>query len=88
MNHTRHSSCNDALGAPPGWDHTQLPCDAVAITRSQVRGMHCVSTFWLPSPEELAALNAGGSVVLTCIGKTMPPVILDVTPAEPLTQDH
>lgn len=88
VNHTRHSSCNGALGAPDGWDQDQLPCDAIAITRSTVEGYPCVSSFWRPTPEELALLNAGGLVVLGVIGHTMPPVMLDVTPAEPEPQSH
>lgn len=88
VNHTRHTSCNGVLGAPAGWDQEQLPCDAVAITRSTVEGMPCVSTFWRPTPEEVEMLKAGGLVVLSVIGHTMPPVMLDVTPAEPEQSPH
>lgn len=41
---------------------------------------HCVSR-WEPTPDELAILNAGGSVELWIIGR-QPPVMLQAVPAE------
>lgn len=36
-------------------------------------------TVWHPTPEELAALNRGGCVVLGIMGTQHPPVIMDVS---------
>lgn len=37
-----------------------------------------METSWEPTPEELNALNAGGSVVLRVLGTTHPPVLIYV----------
>lgn len=78
MNRTQHPSNNAVLGAPIGWDQKDLPCGALPITRTMCEGKPAVASFWKPTAEELAALNAGGSVVLWVIGETMPPVALCV----------
>ena len=39
-------------------------------------GTPCMVTAWEPTPEELAALNAGGSVYLRVIGIFHPPVMI------------
>lgn len=80
MNKTQHPSNNAVLGAPVGWDQQQLPCSALAITRTDWDGVPAVLSFWKPTAEELATLNAGGSVVLSVAGHTMPPVALTVDP--------
>ena len=81
MNRMQHPSNNAVLGAPAGWDQEQLPCGALPITRTEWDGMPAVVSFWKPSAEELALLNAGGSVSLWLIGQTMPPAALGVEPA-------
>lgn len=81
MNKHQHTSNNDVLGAPKGWDQTALPCDALPITRVTYDGIDAVVSYWKPTAEELAVLNAGGSVELSVIGSTMPPVALMVAPA-------
>ena len=78
MRPTQHPSNNGVLGAPAGWDQEQLPCSALAITRTDWDGVPAVVSFWKPSPEELAVLNAGGSVSLWIAGQGMPPVGLSV----------
>lgn len=80
MNKHQHPSNNDVLGAPKGWDQGELPCSALPITRTEVEGFACVDSYWKPTAEELAVLNAGGSVALTVLGATMPPVQLWVDP--------
>lgn len=79
MNFIRHPSNNRVLGAPPGWNHGELPVDALAVTDHVTRGHPCVASFWQPDAAELAALNAGGLVVLHVVGRTMPPVALVVS---------
>lgn len=78
MRPTQHSSNNRVLGAPAGWDQQELPCSAIALTDAVVDGMPCVRTFWRPTAEELAELNAGVLVALSLIGRAMPPAALGV----------
>lgn len=78
MRPTQHPSNNAVLGAPQGWDQKDQPCSALAITRLEWDGVPHVVSFWLPSPEELVALNAGHPVQLQVVGQTMPPVALVV----------
>lgn len=74
---------NVVFGAPEGWDEaTQGPC--IKLHARVVRddtGMR-VETAWEPSPEELAMLNAGGSVILSVVGGQPPVWISAAAPAE------
>lgn len=46
-----------------------------------------MSSAWIPTPAELAALNAGGAVILSIAGTQHPPVMLTVTqPPAPLPE--
>lgn len=81
MRPTQHPSNNRVLGAPIGWDQSELPCGALAITDMVVDGIPRVVSFWRPDADELAALNAGGTVALWIVGRTMPPASLSVEPA-------
>ncbi|MBV6321917.1 hypothetical protein [Duganella violaceipulchra] len=81
MNQHQHPSNNDVLGAPKGWDQDEVPCRALPITRVSYDGIAAVMSYWKPTADELAMLNAGGSVALSIIGTTMPPVMLAVDPA-------
>ncbi len=78
MKPTQHPSNNRVLGAPAGWDQAQLPCAALAITDTDFAGMPAIWSFWRPDPVELAALNAGALVVLSILGRNMPPVAVMV----------
>ena len=80
MNRHEHPSNNAVLGAPKGWDQAALPCGALPVTRTEAEGQPCIASYWKPTAEELAALNAGGLVALWVIGATMPPVSLQVDP--------
>lgn len=78
MNRIQHPSNNGVLGAPKGWDQTELPCGALPVTRVVADGVPHVVSFWQPTPEELKALAAGAPVELWVVGHTMPPVALAV----------
>ncbi len=78
MDRTQHKSNNDVLGAPAGWDQKQLPCNAMPINRGEYEGHKVVVSFWRPTKEELALLNAGALVSLWIIGTTMPPAKIAV----------
>lgn len=79
MNRTQHPSNNFVLGAPPGWDQSTLPCDALPVTRCELEGMPAMLSFWRPTAEELQALAAGGLVILSVLGCAHPPVSVGVT---------
>jgi hypothetical protein len=70
------------LSAPEGWDaESQGPLWPPACARAA--GKVCESA-WEPTPDELAALHAGGSVILSVVGG-QPPVMLSVQ--APPTED-
>lgn len=79
MNKTQHKSNNRVLGAPNGWDQNAVECGALPITDCDFEGVPAVASYWRPTAEELKALNDGGLVVLFVLGRTMPPVAIDVT---------
>jgi len=74
----QHPSNNATLAAPRGWDHNGTPCAALPITRTECDGYTVVASFWRPTAEELAALNAGAAVELCVLGHRMPPVSVTV----------
>lgn len=78
MERTQHPSNNDVLGAPAGWDQDRATCNALPITRTEMDGIPCMMSFWRPTAEELAALNAGHLVVLCVLGAVHPPVLVAV----------
>lgn len=80
MDRIQHASNNEVLGAPTGWRQSELPCGALPITRTDVDGKPAIISFWRPSAEELAQLNAGAAVALWVLGNAMPPVSLGVEP--------
>lgn len=65
------------MGPPPGWDGTECgTTEVVRVVEELHTGRPVVShtTKWMPTTEDLARLNAGGSVYLQTIGPGMPPV--------------
>ena len=80
MDRTQHPSNNFVLGAPVGWNQKELPCSALPVTRLVVDGKPAMVSFWRPTPEELAALNRGGTVALWVYGEAHPPVAVGVEP--------
>lgn len=81
MKHVAHPSNNATLAPPAGMTPDQ--CQPLPITRvryTQLDGGDipaCVS-YWQPSPEQLALLNAGRPVWLSVLGMTHPPLCLGV----------
>jgi hypothetical protein len=80
MDRTQHPTNNLVLGAPAGWDQQQLPCGALPVTQLMVDGQPAMVSFWRPSAEELAQLQAGAFVSLWVYGAGHPPVAVGVTP--------
>lgn len=81
MRHVHHPSNNAELAPPPGM--TADECQPLPITRilyDQAGGGEipaCVS-FWQPSPEQLALLNASRPVWLSVLGLAHPPLCIGV----------
>lgn len=80
MNPLRTQHTNIELGAPKNWNEEQhgecnsLPCVRVM----QPDGTHTYTSFWTPTPDELADLVVGGTVKLTLFSFTHPPVAVEV----------
>lgn len=66
------------LGAPEGSPPGECAGLAVRMAFIDTSAGVCLQSFWKPSLEELAALNAGAHVRLTVHGLGHPPVWLDV----------
>jgi hypothetical protein len=74
----RIANATHYLGAPKGWNpETDGACGHLAV---RVVG-NVWESAWEPTPAELAALNAGGSVILRVVGG-QPPVMLLVEQAQ------
>jgi len=71
MNTHQHPSCNFVLDPPKG----DTDCRPLPILRmTDTGGLPVVVSFWKPTPEELAQLNAGGVVALHVWGRTHAPL--------------
>jgi hypothetical protein len=67
------------LGAPADWDGKTDPhCSVLPILDHQVGGRNVMTSAWEPTPEELAALNAGAKILLSIFGTGHPVVSLGV----------
>lgn len=81
MNPIQHATSNDVLRPPAGVSHED--CRPLYITRTiyhmgdgkQVPG---IVSYWRPTQEQLALLNAGAPVFLSCLGLTHPPFSIGV----------
>lgn len=73
MEPKNHNS-NVMLGAPPGWDKEKDgECLALPVNRQPGQ----FTSYWQPSPEDIARICAGGHVRLTIYSDVHPPVWLD-----------
>jgi hypothetical protein len=71
----RISGCTRTIGKSQGY--LGLPLRDVVLDCS-VGGEEtpAMQTAWFPTPDELAAINAGAPIILTVIGTGHPPVML------------
>ncbi|SFB74331.1 hypothetical protein SAMN05216344_102182 [Polaromonas sp. OV174] len=76
MGPIQHATNNGVLGAPP--DFPLEDCRALPVTHTEVDGVPCVLSFWMPDAEDLALLNAGKAVVLAVQGRTHAPLSVGV----------
>lgn len=73
----RIEGCTRVLGKAQGY--LGLPLRDVLIHDTVTGpGTPAMETAWLPTPDELARLNAGAPVILRVIGTGHPPVMIDV----------
>lgn len=77
MNHFKHELCNGELG-PAAGDESSV--DTLHVRFSMLDGAFVTRSFWRPTGQELALLNAGGCVALSVMAKTHAPLRLDVVP--------
>jgi hypothetical protein len=72
-----------ALGAPSDWDADKSGhCSVLSIVDTEVAGHRWMVSRWEPTPDELALLNAGGSVELWICGSAHPVVSLTAAARE------
>lgn len=73
----RIADANIRFGKPADWDtvHSDRNCCDLWVRGN---GDGTYESAWEPTPDELAALNAGGSIVLRIMGG-QPPVLLYAT---------
>jgi hypothetical protein len=76
MNFVPHSTNNMILNPPVGMQN----CDPLPATMMINDNQTVIASFWMPTSEELAALNAGQPVVLHVWGTMHPPVAIGVAP--------
>lgn len=72
------------LKPPQGWENSDgaLQCGVLPIQIVKDHGLPVMRSFWRPSPDDLAALNAGAHVCLGIIGEAHPPVMVSVEKCE------
>ncbi len=76
MEFFKHPLCNHAFTAPPG---TEDDCDTLPVVVWADPTFGPASTsFWRPSAEDLAMLNAGGSIGLSIFATGHPVVSMGV----------
>jgi hypothetical protein len=89
MNIVDTTLTNVRLGAPPNWDQSKDGrCEALPAYRDDggLDGYTTHTSFWLPSAEDLARLNAGEPIALTIYGNTHP--VVSVHMAHSVTKEH
>lgn len=79
----QHKTSNDVLRPPA--DVSREKCRPLYITRviyddafDSAKSLPGVISYWMPTPEQLALLNEGRPVFLSCLGATHPPVKIGV----------
>lgn len=79
MNPVETKSATTTYRKPNGWKDEEGHCGDLSV-RKEERGsrIYLVST-WKPDADELARLNEGCTIELTCVD-VQPPVALTVTP--------
>jgi UDP:flavonoid glycosyltransferase YjiC (YdhE family) len=77
-----HPSATRRFGPPESWDEARDgPCATIHIADATcpTSGAAVMESLYRPDDEELAALNAGGKIILGIFGTVHPVVYLAVT---------
>lgn len=81
MDIMHHPQTTQVLGAPPGWDPKDGPCDALPVIVIPSSNGQVLQSYWKPDAQEIAMLAAGGYISLGIFSKEHPVVALGATPA-------
>jgi hypothetical protein len=73
----RIAGCTRVIGKSQGYYGLPLR-DEVINDNVTGPGTPCMVTAWMPTPDELAALNAGAPIHLRIVGNAHPPVMMGV----------
>lgn len=73
----RITGCTRVIGKSQGFFGLPLR-DEIINERVMGPNTPCMVTAWMPTPDELAALNAGAPIHLRIFGTAHPPVMLGV----------
>ncbi|EPR09898.1 hypothetical protein M527_07175 [Sphingobium indicum IP26] len=74
-----HPYVDHRFGAPAGWDEARDGfCGVLEVHLTTLAGHPAFESLWKPSAEDLATLNAGGTVALYVLGHGHPPVAIGV----------
>lgn len=79
MNPINHPNCTNRLAKPKNWDDSvNGECSSLPISIEIFDAIRFMCSYWKPTPQELAALNAGYSVKLGISGNSHPVVFIGV----------
>lgn len=84
MKPVSHPTNTRTLQAPRGWDQDGVPVEALGITDQLIHGLPFVWSFWEPDAAERASIASGGKVVLSLLGRSMPPAMVMVECQQPV----
>ena len=66
------NTTTNEMKPPEDWDHTAVKIDPLYVTHGNIGKHQLFATYWQPSPEELAILNAGGAIEVLLLGSQAP----------------
>jgi hypothetical protein len=77
---TQIKNADYSFEAPRDWDAEAAGhCGNLFVRASKIAGMSVMTSAWLPTPEELAFLNAGGPLLVSIVGNIQPVISLTVS---------
>ena len=71
------------INAPPDWSGETV-CSPLYVEFTKMGELPVMKSVWVPSPEERAAIAAGGNIVLLIVGVGHPPVQVTLADVEVL----
>ena len=83
----RIKGCTRVLGKSQGYIGLPVRDETINCTVSG-EGTPAMVTAWFPTPDELAALNAGAPVHVRLLGIAHPPIMVEVGEAPDAMEEH